>query len=31
MREGILNIKDEAYLSSYFDSLGKGIKMHCVL
>ena len=31
MREGIPGVEEEAYFSSYFDSPGKGTKVHCVL
>ena len=31
MREGIQRVKKEAYISSYSDSLGKGIEVHSIL
>ena len=31
MQEGILNIEEEAYFSSYSDSPRKGIEVHRVL
>ena len=31
MQEGIPDIEEEAYLSSYYDSPGKGTEVHRVL
>ena len=31
VREGILGIEEEVHFSSYYDSLGKGTKVHNVL
>ena len=31
MREGILGIEEEAYFSSYSNSLGEGAEVHSVL